>query len=73
MKKFFFFISIILVISFIIFINYFNANIMKPEDFKNSKPILKIEKYSNTPCMGWTHIQPAEPITIGYRFSLYGI
>ena len=31
----------------------------------------QIEKYSNTPCMGWPHIQTAEPINIVYRFSLY--
>ena len=31
----------------------------------------KIEKYLNITCMGWTHIQPAEPITVGYRFSFY--
>ena len=31
----------------------------------------KIKSYSNTVCMGWTHIQPAEPTTLGYRFSLY--
>jgi adenylosuccinate lyase len=23
-------------------------------------------------CMGWTHLQPAEPTTVGYRLSLYG-
>lgn len=31
----------------------------------------KIEKYSNTPCMGYTHLQPAEPTTLGHRFSFY--
>ena len=31
----------------------------------------KIKSYSNTVCMGWTHIQPAEPTTLGYRFSIY--
>ena len=31
----------------------------------------KIKSYNNTVCMGWTHIQPAEPTTLGYRFSLY--
>lgn len=31
----------------------------------------KIERYSEVPCIGYTHLQPAEPTTIGYRFSLY--
>ena len=30
-----------------------------------------IEKYKNVKCMGWTHLQPAEPTTIGYRFANY--
>ena len=31
----------------------------------------KIQFHYKTVCMGWTHIQPAEPTTLGYRFSLY--
>ena len=30
-----------------------------------------ILKYSDLTCMGWTHIQPAEPTTLGYRFASY--
>lgn len=30
-----------------------------------------IEKYADTPVMGYTHLQPAEPSTLGYRFALY--
>jgi len=30
-----------------------------------------IEENSGKPCMAYTHIQPAEPTTIGYRFSIY--
>lgn len=42
----------------------------------NLKGILKefaaqIEKYADAPCMGFTHLQPAEPTTIGYRLSVY--
>lgn len=42
----------------------------------NLKLLLKeftnqIEKYVDTPCMGFTHLQPAEPTTLGYRLSLY--
>lgn len=31
----------------------------------------KIEEYKNIPCMGYTHLQPAEPTTLGYRFAFY--
>ncbi|MBI2430991.1 MAG: adenylosuccinate lyase [Candidatus Levybacteria bacterium] len=31
----------------------------------------KIEMYKDTPCMGYTHLQPAEPTTLGYRFAFY--
>ena len=31
----------------------------------------KIIKYKDLPCMGWTHLQPAEPTTLGYRFANY--
>ncbi len=29
----------------------------------------KMEAYADMPCMAFTHIQPAEPTTIGYRFA----
>ncbi len=32
----------------------------------------KIEAHADHVCMGWTHIQPAEPITVGYRLATYG-
>jgi adenylosuccinate lyase len=31
----------------------------------------KIEQYATTPCLAFTHIQPAEPTTLGYRLALY--
>lgn len=31
----------------------------------------RIKEYKDTACMGWTHIQPAEPTTLGYRFANY--
>lgn len=31
----------------------------------------RIEKNHAIPCMGWTHLQPAEPTTLGYRFAVY--
>lgn len=30
-----------------------------------------IIEHRNTVCMGWTHLQPAEPTTLGYRFANY--
>ncbi len=31
----------------------------------------QIDRYADTVCMGWTHLQPAEPTTVGYRLALY--
>ncbi len=31
----------------------------------------EIHRYRSTVCMAWTHLQPAEPTTLGYRFALY--
>lgn len=31
----------------------------------------KIEFWADTPIIGFTHLQPAEPSTLGYRFALY--
>lgn len=31
-----------------------------------------IERWADVPCMAWTHLQPAEPTTVGYRLALYG-
>ncbi len=30
-----------------------------------------IRKYSDLPCIGWTHLQPGEPTTVGYRIAFY--
>jgi adenylosuccinate lyase len=30
-----------------------------------------IERYADTVCMGFTHLQPAEPTTLGYRLGVY--
>jgi adenylosuccinate lyase len=30
-----------------------------------------ITQYATFPCIGYTHLQPAEPTTVGYRFALY--
>jgi len=31
----------------------------------------KVIQYKDLPCIGWTHIQPAEPTTLGYRLASY--
>jgi adenylosuccinate lyase len=31
----------------------------------------KIERYADLPCMGYTHLQAAEPTTLGYRICLW--
>ncbi|MBN1875157.1 MAG: adenylosuccinate lyase [Anaerolineae bacterium] len=31
----------------------------------------QIELWAETPCIGFTHIQPAEPTTLGYRLAFY--
>lgn len=31
----------------------------------------QIEAWAGTPCTGWTHLQPAEPTTVGYRLASY--
>ncbi len=33
---------------------------------------VRIEAHADQPCMAFTHIQPAEPTTIGYRLAQYG-
>ncbi|MDQ6929301.1 MAG: adenylosuccinate lyase [Candidatus Eremiobacteraeota bacterium] len=31
----------------------------------------RIQEYAHTVCMGFTHLQPAEPTTLGYRLAVY--
>ncbi|MBI2036109.1 adenylosuccinate lyase [Candidatus Microgenomates bacterium] len=31
----------------------------------------KIDAYKGLPCIGYTHLQPAEPTTVGYRLAFY--
>ena len=33
---------------------------------------VQIERWANTPIIGFTHLQPAEPSTLGYRLAQYG-
>ncbi|OGE37961.1 adenylosuccinate lyase [Candidatus Daviesbacteria bacterium RIFCSPLOWO2_01_FULL_39_12] len=58
-----------------------NAEVLKMKEalniIENELAILlkvfgkKIEKYADFVCMGYTHLQPAEPTTLGYRFAFY--
>jgi adenylosuccinate lyase len=32
---------------------------------------LQIERYADVVCIGYTHLQPAEPTTVGYRLAVY--
>jgi adenylosuccinate lyase len=32
----------------------------------------QIDRWADTPCMAFTHLQPAEPTTVGYRLAQYG-
>jgi adenylosuccinate lyase len=32
---------------------------------------VRIEQYHDLVCMGYTHLQPAEPTTLGYRLAIY--
>lgn len=31
----------------------------------------KVSAYAEIPCLGYTHLQPAEPTTVGYRLAFY--
>lgn len=31
----------------------------------------QVRRWARTPTIGWTHLQPAEPTTVGYRLALY--
>ncbi len=31
----------------------------------------QIEQWADVTCIGWTHLQPAEPTTVGYRLATY--
>lgn len=54
-------------------INFKKALALIEENLKNLvlEFAKKIRQNKNLVCMGYTHLQPAEPTTVGYRFSLY--
>ena len=73
MKFFFFFISIILIISFLFLKSYFNRNIMKPEDFQNTSPTIKIEKYFEGQVKAWGLLQDRKgKVTRQFKADMFG-
>ncbi|MEA3335362.1 MAG: adenylosuccinate lyase [Chloroflexota bacterium] len=34
--------------------------------------VQQVERFAGTPAIGFTHLQPAEPTTVGYRLAQYG-
>ena len=73
MKNFFFFISIILIISFLFLKSYFNRNIMKPEDFQNTSPTIKIEKYFEGQVKAWGLLQDRKgKVTRQFKADMFG-
>ena len=73
MKKNLFFISIILVISFLLYKSYKTEDNMKPEDFKNTKPILKIEEYFNGNVKAWGILQDRKgKVTREFKANMNG-
>ena len=57
MKKNLLIFIILIVISFTIYKSYLNNENMKPEDFKNTEPVLKIEEYFEGKVEAWGILQ----------------
>ena len=73
MKKNIFYISILLIIIFLFFNNYFNNNAMKPEDFKNTKPAINIEKYFEGSVKAWGLLQDRKgKVTRQFKADMFG-
>ena len=73
MKKNIYFISIILIISLLFFKSHFNNNNMKPEDFINTKPEIKIEKYFEGQVKAWGLLQDRKgKVTRQFKADMFG-
>ncbi len=73
MKNYFYFISIILIILFLLFKSYSTRNVMKPEDFKDTKPIIKIEKYFEGQVKAWGLLQDRKgKVTRQFKADMFG-
>ena len=63
----------ILVISFTIYNNYFNKENMNPEDFKNTQPVIKIEKYFEGQVKAWGLLQDRKgKVTRQFKADMFG-
>ena len=73
MKKNIFFISIVLIIFILFFKSYFKNNNMKPEDFINTKPIIKIENYFEGEVQAWGLLQDRKgKVTRQFKADMFG-
>ena len=71
-KKILIFLTI-LVIFFAIYKNYFNNENMRPEDFKNTKPIIKIEEYFEGEVEAWGILQDRKgKVTRSFKANMSG-
>ena len=71
-KKILIFLTI-LVIFFTIYKNYFNNENMRAEDFKNTKPIIKIEEYFKGEVEAWGILQDRKgKVTRSFKASMSG-
>ena len=73
MKKSFFFISIILIILLLFIKSSFYTNTMKPEDFKDTSPTIKIEKYFEGNVKAWGLLQDRKgKVTRQFKAKMFG-
>ena len=73
MKKSFFFISIILIILLLFIKSSFYTNTMKPEDFKDTSPTIKIEKYFEGQVKAWGLLQDRKgKVTRQFKAYMFG-
>ena len=73
MKKKLLIFLIILVISFSMYKTYLNNENMKPEDFKNTEPVIKIEKYFEGEVKAWGILQNRKgKITRQFKANMSG-
>ena len=71
-KKILIFLAI-LFIFFTIYENYFNNKNMKPEDFKNTKPVIKIEEYFEGEVEAWGILQDRKgKVTRSFKANMRG-
>ena len=73
MKKNIFFISILLIILLLFLKSYLSANTMKPEDFKDTNPTIKIEKYFEGKVKAWGLLQDRKGnVTRQFKADMFG-